>query len=480
MFEGLTADRIMDFIVGLFINGLQIAFLGLVLVVLLFHLGLFARALKWSGSVNFGRIQRGVLASMLVLYIVFPHNLTNVAFHSITLIFALVLFLFFRPNHLDIRVLVPYLVFIVPLVTGTLLLIAADTEFRNPAKLRGIFFGIVASYLVASYFRNTADLKIMARLVLPVLVFSAVLSIAQSVTGVNFLVSQVYGGYFGKSGTNFRLAYGFGYNHLKHAMGQLVGLAIVLYLYFQYRSKRLISLFVIILLITSIILSTSEAVWVGLASMVLVISGLLTGRMRVTALVGIPVCIAIVGLILLLFTSRGIISPYAGLSGISPLILKTMVRITSPLEMLALLGSRSLERRIEIWAGGLTVFTKSPLIGSGVSNFDVNFDGDSSFLVDAHSMYLSLLVETGLLGFFGFLLMNVLILRRAWQHRASMGRDGRLAFRLMLGLMVGFWSTAFFWHLEVHRIYWVAIGVLNGLSNYRGSPVTCIPNKLPV
>jgi putative inorganic carbon (HCO3(-)) transporter len=73
--------------------------------------------------------------------------------------------------------------------------------------------------------------------------------------------------------------------------------------------------------------------------------------------------------------------------------------------------------RLAIWGGAFTVFVQSPLIGVGFGNLRGLMGGllnlPDGWTGDAHNLYLELLAETGIIGFFIFSALIMLALRAA-------------------------------------------------------------------
>src|SRR6476661_3566784 len=73
--------------------------------------------------------------------------------------------------------------------------------------------------------------------------------------------------------------------------------------------------------------------------------------------------------------------------------------------------------RLAIWGGAFTVFARSPVLGTGFGNLRGLMGGlltlPDGWTGDAHNLYLELLAETGLVGFFVFGILIILALRTA-------------------------------------------------------------------
>ena len=437
----------------------QLVIPGLVLVVLLFLLGLFTGAFTGSGRINVSHLQRGVLALVLVLYVVFPHDLIFVGLHSIALATALMLFLVFQPNRMDWQAFLPYLLFGLPLLIVTFLAILDGGQLDNALKLRALFLGILTSLLFSLYFRSAADVKPLVKLFLPVVVAAAVLGIVQSLTGENYYIKEVYGDYYGERGDKLIVGWGFGYNHLSQGMALMGGMAIALYAMVQYRGNRLLTLGLFMLFIIALVIAPSQGAWIGSAVLILTFSTLAPLRRSTSTRIIVPVVMVITAWGVLHFAILGSFDPSSAISSSIISVPEQVRTVPTTLEALTS-GSGSWDVRLKIWQDGLGIFTSSPIWGVGISNFNVA----SSLATDSHNIFLSVLAETGLIGFAGFLLMHGVIFHRAWRRSTLMDRDTQLAVRVALSFMAGLWAVGLLWHLEVNRFYWIALGILNGLS----------------
>jgi len=89
-----------------------------------------------------------------------------------------------------------------------------------------------------------------------------------------------------------------------------------------------------------------------------------------------------------------------------------------PLERAEQLDDFTVESRLLIWGAAYTGWQKSPWIGLGTANFrEVMPNFVNSDAVHAHSIYLQILAETGLIGFTLFFGPLLYLLWRAWKDR---------------------------------------------------------------
>ena len=73
-----------------------------------------------------------------------------------------------------------------------------------------------------------------------------------------------------------------------------------------------------------------------------------------------------------------------------------------------------LNGRIEKWRLGLQVFADHPFLGSGSNSFPT-VTGDNPRHV-AHNSFISVLTETGLIGFGLIMAIGILVLLNVWRH----------------------------------------------------------------
>jgi putative inorganic carbon (hco3(-)) transporter len=124
--------------------------------------------------------------------------------------------------------------------------------------------------------------------------------------------------------------------------------------------------------------------------------------------------------------------------------------------------------RITFWEIGLDIFAHNPILGVGPNNFvDVN-----PLHRAAHSMYIQVLSETGLVGTFSFLAMIFLFFRtnaRTRKLALQTEEAGRrsfpfcLAFGLDLG-MVGFLTSGTFLSVLYYPHLWILLGLSVALN----------------
>lgn len=403
--------------------------------------------------------QRVLLSLAVALLIVFPHNIgEGSAPYLLPLALAIGVHIMFLWRA-DVRLLSPFGLVGVTFMTATILFSLAEgtPEFFLGERIRTFIIGVVFSYLMAASFRSARDLRTLGMVVVPLVAIGALLAAIQGVTGENVFVERFMAEEDAKLRTRRMIASGFGFNTLLHGMSQMIGIACCLYWYLRRPLRRLPIVGLIAFLGLTVFLSTALSIWLGLAVMLVIFALTGEGARRFWILPLVMVIGMMVPLWLLLgAVDRGVLSPHAALS--------QEARTLFPGGISAGLGdavdSRSLDQRLDYWGEAVRLFTESPLWGVGLSNFEDR----SIYHAETHNIYLSFLAETGLIGFLGFIGVGTWTILAGVRGRTRRSPEDQLAWRLALSVMAGFWVIGFLWHLEFNRLYWVAFGVLVGLS----------------
>lgn len=119
----------------------------------------------------------------------------------------------------------------------------------------------------------------------------------------------------------------------------------------------------------------------------------------------------------------------------------------------------------------LQMFSNHPILGVGLGNYGILYQSYSQRLGldfrseqrQAHSLYLEVASETGLLGIFSFGLLLAAMLRSLWVSRLRLERHGLFSLSnmmtaFMLGY-IGYLTAALFIHSAYPRNFWVLAGV---------------------
>jgi putative inorganic carbon (hco3(-)) transporter len=131
--------------------------------------------------------------------------------------------------------------------------------------------------------------------------------------------------------------------------------------------------------------------------------------------------------------------------------------------------------RLAIWGSAVTVFTRSPLIGTGYGNLRALLGGllslPDGWTGDAHNLYLELLAETGLAGFIAFALLIGAALGTALKEYSSSSDEVNkaicfAAFVAIVGvLMHGMVDYIFHTTPQAGALFFLVFGILRAQSN---------------
>ena len=131
----------------------------------------------------------------------------------------------------------------------------------------------------------------------------------------------------------------------------------------------------------------------------------------------------------------------------------------------------AIKGRASGFAAGMLMFAEHPLVGVGYGNFPRFYQqysrkmGVDPHLSDrsAHSMYIEILTEGGLLGMGSFALLIGLLLARLWKTRRLLDLAGNRQARSMLAAfeygLIAYLVAAMFLHSAYPRYMWLLIGI---------------------
>jgi O-antigen ligase len=133
--------------------------------------------------------------------------------------------------------------------------------------------------------------------------------------------------------------------------------------------------------------------------------------------------------------------------------------------------------RLAIWGGAFSVFARSPVLGTGFGNLRGLMGGllslPDGWIGDAHNLYLELLAETGLIGFFVFGVVIVLALRNAvLQSRKTHDSFNKMItvaiFAAICGVLVhGTVDYLFHTTPQVTALFFLVLGLLSAQGSVR-------------
>lgn len=129
----------------------------------------------------------------------------------------------------------------------------------------------------------------------------------------------------------------------------------------------------------------------------------------------------------------------------------------------------SLEVRLSTWNMVFSAVREHPVTGCGLSTFHkiaADYDGDKKIMHGhAHSMYVQILCETGILGLFAFITLMIVFLRYSFQRGSPVSYG--CAFSIIGALLVGLTGTILEF-LPLAMLFWMIIGM--GIGSYHSSP----------
>jgi len=437
---------------------IRVAPLGAGLLAGLFLLALVTRAFRRDGTLNVSIMIRALLIVALATMIMFPREIFGIGVNSVALLMAFILLGLAAPSQsLNIRVLWPYLVFAILFVLATTLHVVGGGGFDEPTALKALGIGLLGSYLMAHYFKTARDLRPLFLVLLPLLTFTACLSIVQAATGNNYLVGEL----FSASGQESLIAFGFGSNNVLLGMSMMFGLAISTYVYLTSTRFRPVLLTSSALMIMSLVISASQAAWGGTVIMVTVMVFLTGGGARTRKLIALIFVIGIAAFLVFQLEAGGAFSSFTSLVRERSSVAARVAGTTGLSDAFGYVGG-SLDGRLRYWSEASRLFETSPVWGLGFTEYA----DKSVYGAETHNMYLTWLTETGVLGATGFMLMMIVVVSRALKVK---GQDAQsdLALHLLLSLLVGYLFVGIFWHIEVDRLFWLIFGLVGGLAGHR-------------
>jgi O-antigen ligase len=233
----------------------------------------------------------------------------------------------------------------------------------------------------------------------------------------SLLMAYVYGGYFSVAGTFLNYisrsqvegsydtrytANGFDPNELGVTLVIAIPLAWHLSMKLPSRLSRWICLLYIPLATTAVILTASRTAFIVLVFSFLYI-GLTLIRMKGPRKWAMLLLLA------------------AGLG-----VLTQTVDMQSAIDRLSSTGDQletgNISSRGEIWKAGLDMFEERPLLGVGIGNFAAMLERQIGFNQVAHNVFLTILVESGLVGLAVYVLVVAALWRAAMRYDAERRR----------------------------------------------------------
>jgi O-antigen ligase len=131
-------------------------------------------------------------------------------------------------------------------------------------------------------------------------------------------------------------------------------------------------------------------------------------------------------------------------------------------------GKLSLNARLTIWQKAWQIFKANPILGIGPGTFEDYFPPYPEWGVpQPHNFYLAFLLQTGIIGFIGFIWLLVWFFRKGFkmfsiQHSAF----GILLMMVMIYILVHGLVDTQYWKNDLSIIFWLIIGLMVILSRH--------------
>jgi putative inorganic carbon (HCO3(-)) transporter len=126
-------------------------------------------------------------------------------------------------------------------------------------------------------------------------------------------------------------------------------------------------------------------------------------------------------------------------------------------------GRLSIDSRFEIWQGAMDAVVMYPLIGIGPGTFKDFFPAHPLWGVpQPHNLYLAFLLQTGIIGFVGFLLLLFWFFRTAFSSFKA--HYSLLAALMMVYILIHGLVDTTYWKNDLSVFFWVVVGLMIALS----------------
>jgi O-antigen ligase len=218
----------------------------------------------------------------------------------------------------------------------------------------------------------------------------------------------------------------------------IIVLSMSIFLHQRLKFNRTSFFLLIVLLLLPLIFTYTRSAWIGLV-LAIFSMGILQSRK------------------LLIFAPLA----FYGIVLVFPIVFQRFDPIFNP----ELFQYTSLAWRIKLWSASIPYFLSSPILGNGLGSFQlIGYEIDEWFAV-AHNDYLRILVETGVIGFSGFILLLFSLFKLSirtykemvnsyYQHIAM----GFVCFLFAYGVMS--FADNLFNHGGIQWYFWTYAGVI--------------------
>ena len=400
-----------------------------------------------------------LLLVCIATYLIYPGVLPfiGVSLHGLILGLGFLFHLFFLFPKLPFRYAVPFVLFGCGFATAG---VWSFQQVQFMENVKPVFVGIMASYLIGMYFRNSQAFQLLCYLGLFVIVPLAAFSILQTflgcVGGIGEIVIQDKGFLILRS-IESPVVYG---------LSWLMGIAVLLY---GIENNLLVkkAWLLIIPLFLVIILTPSRAVWFGLIVFMIVYFGTKTRFLPLLILLGVFLVFA--GTIPRIANALHNDTCETVTKGIKDIGAKTTLK--------KLVQDSGMHGRWGIVETAIKMWLANPVIGVGPGNFplysavyapseqqDVKTRHERQFA--PHNVFFALLSETGLVGVVGFIVMLGMVLGRFHKQYVQVSTGGRSIMLVCLALFSSIMTVGLAHDLLDDRIWWIGFGLLIGSTYY--------------
>ena len=241
-------------------------------------------------------------------------------------------------------------------------------------------------------------------------------------------------------GSHARIDGGYGIWHFSYYITFISVYIFNLFVLEKEKKKKILLLLISLITIFTVLLSNTRSAWLGMA--IGIFMALLVNKKIKQILILMTLSIALV----FGFKNTPPVKKYIAKA-------KTIVDINKNSSNLG---------RFEIWTDAYNIFKANPILGVGISNYDnassKNYKTKpGGRYYSAHSDYLSLLCETGIIGFIGFIIMMGLMLRESYKKNK---------FNLLLSvtsmfLFIGIFESNMNKNTYVYVMYFILYSVIN-------------------
>ncbi len=125
----------------------------------------------------------------------------------------------------------------------------------------------------------------------------------------------------------------------------------------------------------------------------------------------------------------------------------------------------SFNARLVIWQKALAIFKTNPIIGIGPGTFGNYFPLYPEWGVpQPHNIFLAFLLQTGIIGFIGFILLLIWFFRPS-ASKSQAGKLRLLLMSIMAYILVHGLADTTYWKNDLSVIFWLVVGLMAVLQN---------------